>query len=154
MVAPFGLRPKGTTIARIMPIAHVLAAQGATVRVCIPPWDDPLRAGQRWAEGDRVEVVHTHLARSQLRALIVFKEVFSELRRFQPDVVHAFKPIGYSGAVAQRLSKSCPLSLTLPRQGGGDTGATGLTSQRPQGADVVDPSASTWAAPSSNPAPR
>ena len=41
IVAPFGLRPKGTTISRALPIAQVLACQGASVRLVIPPWPAP-----------------------------------------------------------------------------------------------------------------
>ena len=50
LIAPFGLRPKGTTIARALPIARVLAEQGAQVRLVIPPWDDPSRAGEHTQE--------------------------------------------------------------------------------------------------------
>src|SRR5439155_192214 len=103
LVAPFGLRPKGTTIARALPIGKVLAARGASVRLIIPPWDDPARAGQRWTE-DGVEIVHTRLAPGPLKAVVIVRDIGAELRTFAPDVVHAFKPIGYSGAVARRLA--------------------------------------------------
>jgi glycosyltransferase involved in cell wall biosynthesis len=103
LIAPFGLRPKGTTTARVLPIGRVLAAQGATVRVIIPPWDDPERAGERWTE-DGVEVVHTKLGPRPLRPATILWDIGRELRAFRPDVVHAFKPIGYSGAVARRLA--------------------------------------------------
>src|SRR4029078_9194650 len=41
LLAPFGLQPKGTVQARILPLAHALGARGHQVRVVIPPWDDP-----------------------------------------------------------------------------------------------------------------
>jgi len=103
LVAPFGLQPKGTTSARALPIGKVLAAQGATVRLVVPPWDDPARASQRWIE-DGVEVVHTRLGAGPLTRLVVVWDMLREIRAFQPDVVHAFKPIGYSGAIAGRLA--------------------------------------------------
>ena len=103
MVAPFGLRPKGTSIARVLPIARVLAAQGATVRVLIPPWDDPTNAGKRWTDRG-VEIAHTQLGYGPMRVPVILRDMLSELRSFEPDVVHAFKPIGYSGALAQRLA--------------------------------------------------
>jgi glycosyltransferase involved in cell wall biosynthesis len=103
LIAPFGLRPKGTTIARVLPIGKVLAAHGASVRVVIPPWDDPARARERWTE-DGVEVVHTRLAPGPLKSAAILWDIGRELRAFGPDVVHAFKPIGYSGAVARRLA--------------------------------------------------
>lgn len=98
-VAPFGLRPKGTTSARVMPMARVLAGMGAQVRVIIPPWDDPPRAGQRRHEHG-VEVVHTGAPRTPLEVGAVLWQALREIRRFEPDVVHCFKPIGYSGAIA------------------------------------------------------
>ena len=136
LVAPFGLRPKGTTSARVLPIARVLAAQGAEVRVIVPPWDDPDRAGERcvwgsgapaWGSGvggrgpglgtgltpdplsnsrppSVVQIVHTRLGLMPVRPGLIFWDMLRELRAFQPDVVHAFKPIGYSGAIARRLA--------------------------------------------------
>jgi glycosyltransferase involved in cell wall biosynthesis len=103
LIAPFGLRPKGTTSARVLPIGKVLGARGADVRVIVPPWDDQERAGERWTE-DGVEVIHTRLAPGPLERLVVIWDLLREIRSFQPDVVHAFKPIGYSGAIASRLA--------------------------------------------------
>ncbi len=105
LVAPFGLRPKGTTSARVLPIARVLAAQGARVRVVIPPWDDPGRAGQRW-QVDSVEVVHTSAGGGPLGSAHILGQLLRETREFAPDVVHCFKPIGYSGALASILTAS------------------------------------------------
>ncbi|MBM2811156.1 MAG: glycosyl transferase group 1 [Chloroflexi bacterium] len=103
LVAPFGLRPKGTTIARVLPIARVLADQGAIVRVIVPPWDDRSRAGSRTSEG-LVEIVHTHAPRSLLGPPAIVWSLFQEVRRFRPDVIHAFKPIGYSGLVSALIA--------------------------------------------------
>lgn len=93
LVAPFGLRPKGTTIARVLPIAKVLAAQGATVRVIVPPWDDPTRAKQTWRE-DGVDIIHTSLGPPLIKPAVIFSNLVRELGAFRPHVVHAFKPIG------------------------------------------------------------
>jgi glycosyltransferase involved in cell wall biosynthesis len=105
LVAPFGLRPKGTTSARVVPIARVLAARGAAVRVVVPPWDDPERSGLRWLD-DGVEIVHAPVGRHPLGAPAVLWQMLREVRRFAPDVVHCFKPIGYSGALAYILTAS------------------------------------------------
>src|SRR5690348_13623742 len=43
-IAPFGLQPKGTVSARIVPLARALARRGHFVRIVIPPWDDPEEA--------------------------------------------------------------------------------------------------------------
>src|SRR5690348_14200364 len=104
LIAPFGLRPKGTTSARVLPIARVLALQGAKVRVIIPPWDDPERAGQRWREGG-VDVVHTYLGPGFTTSAVILADILRRARQWRPDVVHAFKPIGYSGALGWLLSR-------------------------------------------------
>jgi glycosyltransferase involved in cell wall biosynthesis len=105
LVAPFGLRPKGTTGARVLPIARSLAAPGARVRVVIPPWDDPERAGQRWHEHG-IDIVHTGAGGSPLGTVSILGQLVHEVRAFDPDVVHCFKPIGYSGALAYLLAAS------------------------------------------------
>src|SRR5207244_11260871 len=51
-LAPFGLQPKGTVSARMLPLAHALAGRGHMVRVVIPPWDDP----SAWAGGSTVSI--------------------------------------------------------------------------------------------------
>ena len=47
LIAPFGLRPKGTASARALPLGQALAARGHHVRLIVPPWDDPSRAAGR-----------------------------------------------------------------------------------------------------------
>ena len=49
-VAPFGLRRKGTTRARVIPLAAALAARGHRVRVVVPAWDSP----EDWGRRDRL----------------------------------------------------------------------------------------------------
>jgi glycosyltransferase involved in cell wall biosynthesis len=73
------------------------------VRVIIPPWDDQQRAGDRWTEAG-VEVFHTGLGPGPLQRPVVIWDMLQAIRSFRPDVVHAFKPIGYSGAIAHRLA--------------------------------------------------
>src|SRR4051812_9545727 len=76
-LAPFGLQPKGTVSARMLPLAHALAGRGHMVRVVIPPWDDP-SAGAGGsevfiAEGERgvagVHIVTLALPRNALYSL-------------------------------------------------------------------------------------
>ena len=114
LVAPFGLQPKGTTSARVMPIARALARRGASVRVVIPPWDDPERAGACYEDHD-VEVVHTRIGAPGLRAATILRDCWSSVQAFHPDVVHCFKPIGYSGMIAAELYSS----PSPPRKGRG-----------------------------------
>jgi glycosyltransferase involved in cell wall biosynthesis len=98
LVAPFGLRPKGTTLARVLPIGRVLADQGVEVRVVIPPWDDPTAAGTVQRDGN-LEVVQPGLLRGPLGPVALVRSLLRAVDHFAPDVVHVFKPIGYSGLV-------------------------------------------------------
>ena len=130
LLAPFGVQPKGTVQARILPLAHALAERGHMVRVVIPPWDDPdaLRGGGR---SDVVELgssgvggVHTvtlglprrmpdsvaltwGLVKEAVRPAIGKRwtgEAERELASFRAEVVHVFKPVGYSGLAGFALS--------------------------------------------------
>ena len=60
LIAPFGLRAKGTTRARALPLARALARRGHLVALFIPPYDSPEDSGQRWRDGG-VEVVNVAL---------------------------------------------------------------------------------------------
>ena len=55
LLAPFGLRAKGTARARTLPLARGLARRGHSVAVFIPPYDSVEDAGRRWRD-DGVEV--------------------------------------------------------------------------------------------------
>lgn len=105
MIAPFALAPKGTTRWRVLPLARALGATGHQVRVVVPPHDWPASAGWRWVE-EGVEVLHVR--QSPGRCLSGPGALVSRLARavldWQPDVVHVFKPIGYSGATAVILA--------------------------------------------------
>jgi len=97
LVAPFGLRPKATVASRMLPLARELRALGFDARLFVPPWDDPERSG-RSPEVDGVPVAHARLG-GGLAGLTYRLERL--IAAFRPDLVHVFKPIGYSAAVAQ-----------------------------------------------------
>jgi len=106
-VAPFGLRAKGTTRARALPLARALAARGHAMALFVPPYDSPNDSGKSWAE-DGVDVVNSPLPRSSvgLQALAHLRLAWRLLRavlRWEPDVVHVFKPKGPSGLVGAAL---------------------------------------------------
>lgn len=140
LLAPFGLQPKGTVQARILPLAHALAQRGHQVRVVIPPWDDPDATTARL---DRVELAKeasgsvpagVHIVTLPLprrvpdsaaltyglikealnpsaRRFVEVKAVDDEqkeakraLTTFQAEVVHVFKPVGYTGLAGFALS--------------------------------------------------
>jgi glycosyltransferase involved in cell wall biosynthesis len=115
-VAPFGLRAKGTTRARVLPLAQALAHLGHTVAVFIPPYDSPEDAGRRWREAG-VEVVNVALpagaAGPVWHAALAWR-LLRAVRAWQPDLVHAFKPKGPSGLVAAALSLAPASGLGRP----------------------------------------
>ncbi len=113
LVAPFGLRAKGTTRARALPLARELARRGHAVALFIPPYDSPEDAGKRWVDAGVelvdacVEVVNAPLPRTGASGPMSYFILAWNLRRavvaWQPEVVHVFKPKGPSGLVATAL---------------------------------------------------
>lgn len=101
LVAPFGLCRRGTTRARVLPLARALARFGHAVRVVVPDWDCPQDAGWRYRTGG-AEVYHVG-GRGWSSPRLVAATVAAVLAG-RPHVVHCFKPIGYSGAVALVLA--------------------------------------------------
>ncbi|HEY3230826.1 MAG TPA: glycosyltransferase, partial [Roseiflexaceae bacterium] len=101
MLAPFGVRPKGTLSARMLPLARALTRRGHSVSIVAPPVHNPQDAGRRDVYDD-VQVMHTALptragpvgAMQQVAALL--GQALAE----RPDVLHLFKPKGYSGLAA------------------------------------------------------
>ncbi len=100
MIAPFALRPKGTTRERVLPLARALAARGHCVRVIIPAWDNPSEGGLCWEDsGVKVEsVALPHPLLPRLPLLLAQRALAT-----RPDVIHVFKPKAYSGLAADIL---------------------------------------------------
>lgn len=108
MIAPFGLKAKGTTLARVLPIAEALTERGHRVRVVVPPWDDPagspdlLLTKPRTELINGVEVVFVPV-RPGPQPLTIPARLVRETLAFQPDIIHIFKPKAYSGLAALLL---------------------------------------------------
>ena len=105
-VAPFGLRAKGTTRARVLPLARELARRGHTVAVFVPPYDSPEDSGRRWVD-QSVDVINLALPRlgqgGAAWHLWLGWRLFHAVRAWQPDVAHVFKPKGPSGLAGALL---------------------------------------------------
>lgn len=101
MLAPFGIRPKGTLAARMLPLARALARRGHAVSIIAPPVQNPQDAGRREVHGG-VPVFHTALPRlpgpagTLQQAAALLRPALAE----RPDVLHLFKPKGYGGLAA------------------------------------------------------
>ncbi|HEX8230242.1 MAG TPA: glycosyltransferase family 4 protein [Chloroflexia bacterium] len=126
-IAPFGMQPKGTVSARMMPLARALAERGHGVHVVVPPWDDPNARPGAWFEnvtggkdgwlcvetlvlpggGPRSLRLTWRIVRAALnkpRPLANVEGGRTRVREGGPDVVHVFKPVGYSGLAGFALS--------------------------------------------------
>src|SRR3712207_456029 len=101
MIAPFGIRPKGTLAARMLPLAVQLCRRGHAVTIVAPAYLNPADAATRQVV-DGIEVVHAGLPRAPAPFSAV--ETAVELARvawqFEPDVLHVFKPKVYGGLAA------------------------------------------------------
>ncbi len=98
MIAPFGIRPKGTLLARMLPLAQALQRRGHTVTIVAPPVHNPSDGGTtRTYEG--VAVIHTPTPPTggPLAALWHTAALWQAMRRAQPDLIHLFKPKGFGG---------------------------------------------------------
>jgi glycosyltransferase involved in cell wall biosynthesis len=103
MLGTFGFRPKGTMSARALGIAEALAELGTEVRIATVPWDNPTDAGRR-TRHRLVDCINTRSA-SLSRWPLAVGELVIETRRFQPDIIHLFKPKGFGDLAARVLSR-------------------------------------------------
>lgn len=100
----FALSPKGTMKARALPLAQALVRRGHRVTMVLPPWDNPGDAGTALEVGG-VPIINLRLPpRAPLAwyGLLAWR-LLKAVEALRPDVVHAFKPKGFSGLVAQAL---------------------------------------------------
>ncbi len=114
-LAPFGIRPKGTVIARMLPLAAALQKVGHTVTIVAPPYTNPEDSG-------RVEVVNgVRLLNVTLPCCgkvfgtlpLVWRMLRATLAE-KPEVIHLFKPKGYGGLSSMLHLSLQRLGLTLP----------------------------------------
>ncbi|HEX9115630.1 MAG TPA: glycosyltransferase family 4 protein [Anaerolineae bacterium] len=102
LVAPFGLRAKGTARARALPLARALARRGHTTGLFVPPYDSPADSGCCRRDGE-VPVFNVALPFGRpggaLWHLRLAWRLLAAVQHFHPDVIHVFKPKGPSGLV-------------------------------------------------------
>jgi glycosyltransferase involved in cell wall biosynthesis len=116
MIGPFGLRQKGTSRARILPLAEALAERGNEIKVVLPPWDSPQDSGQE-VDGDGVVISHVALPPPYPGVFhpLLARRLAAEALAFRPDVVHCFKPKAYAGMAAFLLWYAARLGVTRVR---------------------------------------
>ena len=106
LVAPFALAPKGTTSARVMPMARALASRGHECVVLIPPYDNRDEWSPPKSEDGVRLVWAAPTRRRRARALqtahdqiAMYRQIVQRLDAIDPDVAHVFKPKAVSGLV-------------------------------------------------------
>ena len=98
------MSPKSTMRVRALPLGQALTRRGHDVTGVLRPWDNPSDSGREWVEAG-VRLVNLPLP-ARLPAVWYGWLAWRLLRvvdTLRPDVVHAFKPKGFSGVVAQAL---------------------------------------------------
>lgn len=103
-LAPFGIRPKGTVIARMLPLAAELQKLGHTVKIVAPPYTNPEDSGIiDIVRGVRLVNITLPNAGKALGALPMAWRMFRAALDEKPDLVHLFKPKGYGGLAAMLM---------------------------------------------------
>lgn len=104
MVGPFALYPKGTVSVRILPMAKALKSRGHEVAIFLPPYDN-LRYSGKHLKVDGVDIYNMTMLKTRFSLVHFLVAVQLTIRAlaFRPQIIHVFKPKGYSGLVAMLL---------------------------------------------------
>ncbi|MBT0653794.1 glycosyltransferase family 4 protein [Geomobilimonas luticola] len=114
-LAPFGIRPKGTVIARMVPLAAALQESGHTVTIIAPPYTNPEDSGKtEVVRGVAVRNVALGPRNKALAAPVLAGRMFRTMLAEKPDLVHLFKPKGYGGLAAMLHLLLQRLGVRLP----------------------------------------
>jgi glycosyltransferase involved in cell wall biosynthesis len=113
MLGPFAFTPKGTVSARAFFAARALVKRGHRVTILMPPYDNLADSGREWTR-DGVQLVNMVIRRvTPTTPITVAWGMARRALAMRPDVMHVFKPVGYSGLAGHFLSKSSRVPLVL-----------------------------------------
>jgi glycosyltransferase involved in cell wall biosynthesis len=113
MIGPFAFKPKGTVSVRAFFIARALTRRGHRVTILMPPYDNLADSGRTW-EQDGVRLENMRMGRNDAwHQLVVPLRMARRAVLLEPDVVHVFKPIGYSGLTGMWLRRFSRRPLVL-----------------------------------------
>ncbi len=113
--APFGIRPKGTVIARMVPLAAELQASGHEVVIVAPPYTNPEDSGKtEVVRGVRLVNVDLGPKHKALAAPFLAWRMLRVALKEKPDLIHLFKPKGYGGIAAVLLIALQTLGIRTP----------------------------------------
>ena len=114
-LAPFGIRPKGTVIARMIPLAVELQALGHEVVIVAPPYTNPEDSAKtEVVRGVRLRNIALGPKHKVFAAPILAWRMFRAALSEKPDIVHLFKPKGYGGLAAMLHLFLQKIGLRLP----------------------------------------
>ena len=113
MLGPFAFTPKGTVSARAFFAARALVKRGHRVTILMPPYDNLADSGREWTR-DGVQLVNMVIRRvTPTTPITVAWGMARRALAMRPDVMHVFKPVGYSGLAGHFLSESSRVPLVL-----------------------------------------
>ncbi len=100
-LAPFGIRPKGTMIARMIPLAAKLQVLGHEVTIVAPPYTNPEDSGRtETISGVKIKNITLGPSNKFIAAAVLSRRMYCAAMSEKPDLVHLFKPKGYGGLAA------------------------------------------------------
>lgn len=115
-LAPFGIRPKGTLQARMLPLAKALQQKGHEVEIIAPPYTNPEDSGLvEQFEGVTIRNVRLGPFGNTLSAPLVAQRMLAAALETKPDLVHLFKPKGFGGLAAMALLLGKSIGLAQPK---------------------------------------
>lgn len=114
-LAPFGLRPKGTVLARMVPLAAELQRLGHSVTIIVPPYTNPEDSGRsEVVRGVTVRNIVLPTGGKALGAPLMVWRLLQATLAAKPDLIHLFKPKGYGGLAAMLLLLLRKAGAALP----------------------------------------
>lgn len=114
-LAPFGIRPKGTLQARMLPLAQALRRRGHELEIIAPPYTNPEDAGLVEQLGEvRLRNVTLGPTAGVLAAPFIAWRMLQAALDLQPDLIHLFKPKGFGGLSATALVGMRAVGLKTP----------------------------------------
>ncbi len=114
-LAPFGIRPKGTVQARMLPLAQELQRRGHELEIIAPPYTNPEDSGLVEMIGEvRLRNVLLGPVAGILAAPFIAFRMLRAALDFQPDIIHLFKPKGFGGLAAMLLVAIRKLGFKSP----------------------------------------
>ncbi len=113
-LAPFGIRPKGTLLARMLPLAMALKEAGHEAMIIAPPYTNPEDSGrEETVQGIRLRNIRLG-APPAATTLLLGMRMYRAAMAEQPDLIQLFKPKGYGGLAAMYLALMRRLRPDLP----------------------------------------